>query len=77
MSLHFNFQTKIIITIEYIKRLIHSQLTNFTGKIKLTSAIKINKWIFQIQSGVVPKWLRGRSAKPLFSGSIPLDAYDS
>ena len=24
--------------------------------------------------GAVPKWLRGRSAKPLFAGSIPAGA---
>lgn len=27
--------------------------------------------------GVLPKWLRGWSAKPLLNGSIPLDAYGS
>ena len=29
---------------------------------------------FASYSGGVPKWLRGRSAKPLFSGSNPLAA---
>lgn len=27
-------------------------------------------------TGAVPKWLRGRSAKPLFIGSNPIGAYN-